>query len=336
MSTKYQEPLYSRNKVKKAGKAVICPDISPEEYNESTAIVNNWRASHAYPLQSIYVSLKRNGKEDYLYAQRLKRISSIKHKLNRWSNMKLDSMQDIGGCRIVVNSLDELNQYIRTIKSMKWNHILKEEYDYVSSPKSDGYRCYHLVYKFRSTRKKEYNDLLIEVQVRTKVQHLWSTAVETMDEIDNDNLKGGTGKAQNRTFFYLISQILQKYEESDYNAESLKDSAIIAELREFETENHLLDKLAEVRRTEIYRGMVDGRDGYFILAMDMAQQKTDIHFYEDALSATAQYESLESMKKDYMDIVLVSTESIDALEKAYPNYFSNIQEFVELMQSLIS
>lgn len=112
--------------------------------------MNNWRSSHAFPLQSIYVNLKRNGQDTYLYAQRLKRYESISKKLKRWQYMKLDSMQDLGGCRVVVPNLSELHSFVDKIKQLRWNHLLKEEYNYVDNPKPDGYRCYHLVYKFIS------------------------------------------------------------------------------------------------------------------------------------------------------------------------------------------
>ena len=211
MKRNYQAPEYSKNQVKKAGEAICSSDISREDYNHALLIANNWRAAHAYPLQSLYVSIKRAGDASFLYAQRMKRMDSITRKLKRWTRMKLTSMQDLGGCRVVVNNLQELYAFVDKLKSIKWNHALREEYNYIDNPKEDGYRCYHLVYSFQSKNKAEYNGMLIEVQIRTQVQHLWATAVETMDEIDNDHLKNGEGKEENKKFFVLASQLLQMY-----------------------------------------------------------------------------------------------------------------------------
>ena len=55
------------------------------KYYEAVDIVNNWRASHSYPLQTIKMTLKRRAKRvcpTALVAQRLKRLASIKLKLN--------------------------------------------------------------------------------------------------------------------------------------------------------------------------------------------------------------------------------------------------------------
>lgn len=157
-----------------------------------------------------------------------------------------------------------------------------------------------------------------------------------MDEIDHDSLKNGNGKEENKKFFLMVSQILQQYEETNYDIDCVKHSETVQELREYERLHHVLDKLSEVRRTEGYRDLVDGKDGYFILIMNTEQEKTDIHFFEESDEATRQYDLFESQKNDYEDIVLVATDSIDTLERAYPNYFSSIQEFVQLVRMLIS
>src|SRR3546814_12020644 len=51
--------------------------------------------------------------------------------------------------------------------------------DYIRSPKSSGYRSIHLVLKYKSKKYPEYNNLLLEVQIRTHAQHSWATAVRS-------------------------------------------------------------------------------------------------------------------------------------------------------------
>ena len=66
-----------------------------------------------------------------------------------------------------------------------------EKYDYIAHPKSDGYRGVHYVYKYRSgsTPKAEFNSLRIEVQLRSRLQHAWATAVETVSTFTGQALK---------------------------------------------------------------------------------------------------------------------------------------------------
>ena len=59
----------------------------------------------------------------------------------------------------------------RSYKIIKFN-------DYVENPKDSGYRSIHYVYKY-SSKADKYNGLKIELQIRTKLQHNWATAVET-------------------------------------------------------------------------------------------------------------------------------------------------------------
>src|SRR5438093_1423376 len=62
-------------------------------------IVNNFRSSHSYPLNTFQIGLRRLAPQDALIAQRLKRLPSILAKLElRRETMKLSQMQDIGGC----------------------------------------------------------------------------------------------------------------------------------------------------------------------------------------------------------------------------------------------
>src|SRR3546814_3079796 len=65
--------------------------------------------------------------------------------------------------------------------------------DYIRSPKSSGYRSIHLVLKYKSKKYPEYNNLLLEVQIRTHAQHSWATAVETVGAVLGQALKSSEG-----------------------------------------------------------------------------------------------------------------------------------------------
>ena len=76
-------------------------------------IYSNWRAAHAYPMHSILIYLRgKTGEIDShaVVVQRLKRAPSIIWKLERFSEMKLARIQDIGGCRAVVKDIKQFEQ----------------------------------------------------------------------------------------------------------------------------------------------------------------------------------------------------------------------------------
>lgn len=89
--------------------------VFSDEYLQSLDIISNWRSSHSFPLNTFTVGLKRRAKDadpDALVAQRIKRLSSIAAKLERFPTMQLSQMQDIGGCRAIVASIADVNRLI--------------------------------------------------------------------------------------------------------------------------------------------------------------------------------------------------------------------------------
>ena len=66
---------------------------------------------------------------------------------------------------------------------------------------------------FIVTKKETYNkNMLIEIQFRTKLQHIWATAVEMMGIYTKSNLKSSKGNKDVLRFFVLVSSIFAKME----------------------------------------------------------------------------------------------------------------------------
>ena len=190
----WEVPKYSKKQIDKAGKIIADSNSSTEEEKEALNILNNWRSSHAYPLQVITNNLRRNN-SNAIVVQRLKRLDSIAGKLKRFPEMSLYRMQDLGGCRVIVDTIDQVYISLEKYKSSRIRHILKRENDYIQNPKISGYRSYHIVYQFHSDDKETYNkNMLIEIQFRTHLQHIWATALETMGIYTKTALKASMGE----------------------------------------------------------------------------------------------------------------------------------------------
>lgn len=201
---------YSRSQIIRAGKVVKKDDITEQERKDAIRVIDNWRAAHAFPLHVIYIHLRNmaKGHEDIIVAERLKRLDSILNKLNREPSMSLWTMQDLGGCRFIVSSVDDIYKYADQYEHSRKRHILKSEYDYVKNPKTSGYRSLHRVYEYHSDKKDTYNkNMLIEIQYRTHLQHVWATAVETMGLFTNEAIKAGQGSRDVNRFFVLTSSL---------------------------------------------------------------------------------------------------------------------------------
>src|SRR5207249_3848889 len=96
-------------------------------FADALTVINNWRSSHSFPLNTFQVSLRHHVKEidpRGLVAQRIKRLSSIHTKLRRFSWLKLSEMQDIGGCRAIVSSIRRVDALVKLYKKGDLKHSL--------------------------------------------------------------------------------------------------------------------------------------------------------------------------------------------------------------------
>lgn len=235
----WEVPKYSKKQIDKAGKTIAAmftqtdTKISIEDFNEAIDILNNWRSSHAYPLEVITNNLRRNN-SNAIVVQRLKRLDSIIGKIERFPNMSLYRMQDLGGCRVIVDSIEDVYRSVKKFKNSKVRHIFKRENDYIQNPKESGYRSYHMVYQFQSDDNDTYNkNILIEIQFRTKLQHIWATAVEMMGIFTKSKLKSSIGDEDILRFFVLVSSLFAQREETPIcpnTSDNTKD--IINEVKE--------------------------------------------------------------------------------------------------------
>jgi putative GTP pyrophosphokinase len=108
-----------------------------------------------------------------------KSTASIIAKLNR-ERSRLSKMQDIAGCRVEVDNIAQQDRVVNDIVAKFPDALV---YDRRLKP-SHGYRAVHVVIDIQS--------FLVEIQVRTSLQHGWASAVERLaDRIDLDIKYGG-------------------------------------------------------------------------------------------------------------------------------------------------
>lgn len=347
----WEEPKYSKKQIDKAGKTISTfsrrikeefdvQGINARDFNEALNILNNWRSSHAYPLEVITNTLRHNNPKA-IVVQRLKRLDSIIGKIERFPDMSLYRMQDLGGCRVIVDSISEVYDAIDKFKTSRIRHILKRENDYIQNPKESGYRSYHMVYQFQSDETETYNkNILIEIQFRTKLQHIWATAVEMMGIFTKSKLKASIGDEDILRFFVLVSSLFAKLEETPICPNTIDDNdAIIQEIKKIDNKLNLVSRVSAlsvaINRTNATKEM-KGK-GYYVLILNYKEKSLRIRGFapEQIDLATKVYDKIEAENNPDVDAVLVSAVSFDVLKEAYPNYFADISEFVKIMRTIL-
>ena len=328
---------HSKSQVDKAGAGLADADLF--SYADALAIINNWRSAHNYPLNILQDGLRKRARlidAKCIIAQRIKRLSSITAKLARFPKMRLSMMQDIGGCRAVMNTVKEVNALVESYKKSSIRHEFHHADDYITKPQTSGYRGIHLVYRYFSDRKKTYNGLKIEVQIRSLNQHAWATAVETVGTFINQALKSSQGHDEWLRFFQLMGSAIAKMEDcAVVSGTPSEPDELHAELK------YLSHKLGVQSHLEAYgaalKKITSGYAGahYFLLVLDPTARLINITgFRNEALQeASARYIEVEKeIKGTDKDAVLVSVDSITALNRAYPNYFLDTHVFVSLLK----
>ncbi|MCP4102963.1 MAG: (p)ppGpp synthetase [Lentisphaerae bacterium] len=331
------KPEYSKKQVNKAGD-LLTPREEFKHYSggkmplvDAIKILFNWRAAHAFPMQIILDFLRKTSlrvDKKAIAVQRLKRISSILEKLKRENGMNLSRMEDIAGCRVVVENCDQVYDIYEKFKKSRTKHILYRERDYINNPKPSGYRSIHLIYKYNAG-KKEYGGLPVEIQIRSQIQHSWATAVEVVGTFTKQALKASSGDKSWLEFFRLVSIEFAKLERNQPYSNAQYNSS-------FNEMSELYNQLDVEKRLHAFKVVAkkiasSKNDTYYLLKLNLTDRLVTVSKFQkkDLENATSQYDSEEQRYKDDSDIdlVLVSAKSVKDLKKAYPNYFLNTGEF---------
>lgn len=354
---------YSGKRVNKAGEKFLTNAIfdEPDDFNSAMDILSYWRFQHETPLETAISLLEEESKKHdkaAIFAKRLKRYPSIVVKLRRFPKMKLKNMQDIGGCRAIVSSKKKLYQIIRELRKrdeFRNNENALRFKDYIKSPKVDGYRGYHLVGTFKDQNR---NNKLIELQLRTTIQHDWATALEIVDLFTGQALKSNKGEENWREFFRLVSQHFSLMEEIHLFAQKSQDEQFIQYQKKLISNNKYFHTGAKIfsyeanlkvmKNLEAFAHSLMVADehvseqqvsGYVLLKVDTQNTNVSSTIFSDSQNDEAEkmYLEFEKEASGASDIVvaLVSTTALGGIKEAYPNYFADSTEFIKYLTYIL-
>jgi putative GTP pyrophosphokinase len=131
-----------------------------------------------------------------------KSTGSIIEKLRRES-IRLTQVQDIAGCRVVVADVPEQERVLKSLRVLFPEAIVIDR----RAHPSYGYRAVHIIVRVAGT--------LVEIQVRTTLQHVWAELSEKFSDELDPSIKYGGGPSEVRKLLAYISEVLAKYEEAE-------------------------------------------------------------------------------------------------------------------------
>ena len=117
--------------------------------------------------------------------------------------MRLTQMQDIAGCRLVVQDVVKQDQVVAQLTAGLPSAVVVDR----RKQPSHGYRAVHVV---ATALGKP-----VEIQVRTELQHLWAQLSEKLSDISDPAVKYGGGDPRARKVLSVASKEIDDVERMD-------------------------------------------------------------------------------------------------------------------------
>ncbi len=248
--------------------------------DETLNMLQGYRTSYREVLSQTFTMLCSKSRQVHpavIVTYRIKRFESIISKLNRYPEMRFSRMWDIGGCRCILKSNEEVYE-LRNIIEQDVDFEIIKTYDYIVKPQDDGYKSLHLFLRHRT------HENIVEVQLRNQVDHNWATLVEITDVLFECKLKElGDNKELLKFHFLLskiseltisdkreISKILSKYNYFERLSEVFSRNYVKVRRQWFEIENKNNHKFFliesnkdDIPKIESFKSSVEAENYYF-------------------------------------------------------------------------
>jgi ppGpp synthetase/RelA/SpoT-type nucleotidyltranferase len=125
---------------------------------------------------------------------------AIVEKLKR-ETIRLNQIQDIAGCRVLVNGLAEQDNLVESLLIL----FPEVEVDDKRRISTNGYRAVHVIV-WKDGRP-------VEIQIRTRLQHAWAEISEKVADDHGHEIKYGKGDESAREFLAKLSNATEKLEQ---------------------------------------------------------------------------------------------------------------------------
>lgn len=139
-----------------------------------------------------------------------KSTPSIVEKLRRES-IRLTQIQDIAGCRLIVLGIVDQEKVVRALANLFERTTIVDR----RQQPSHGYRAVHVIVS--------HDGKMIEIQIRTTLQHLWAELSEKFADVFDPAMKYGGGDKTYREILTEWSFLVERHELSEEELAELRE-----------------------------------------------------------------------------------------------------------------
>ena len=140
-----------------------------------------------------------------------KSTTSLSEKLLRES-IRLTQVQDIAGCRLIVAEMANQERVVESLKKVFDNATVVDRKEHPSH----GYRAVHVIV--------QHVGKLVEIQVRTSLQHVWAELSEKLSDVVDPGIKYGRGDEGVVGILLKYSALVAQEEAQEANLANLETS----------------------------------------------------------------------------------------------------------------
>lgn len=341
MYHKLPRPEYSKNEVRKAGK--LLAEKIPEEHSSEPEVVkafsvfSNWRFSHSYPLLLCRNDLRKHLNELGLTGDiptRIKRNETIRRKLQGDRPLNLDKIQDLGGLRIILPNMKAVNKLTDVYLNQGTRYDIKRSRSYILSPKPDGYRSNHIVLqhpKGIGTNRDNHVGQSIELQIRTKLQHVWATASEGLGYHLGVSFKHGEGDERWHNLFSCMSELFARQD----GIPGRQEYHIAEEIRSLNDQLNALKFLRKAKNSSLTAPQFSYNSWVVLNYERDKAEPTSFRVFDRFDEAEKHLRKIENVSWS-SNAVLLGVSPYFALKAAYPNYFADMGVFTGILAEIVS
>ena len=288
---------------------------SPDSIStDDLTMLQTLRLSYKNLLSAVFNILveesKKIDKRVAIPTYRVKRIESIVSKLQREPKMQLSRMSDIAGCRCILQSNDKV---YALKKRLEKRLCVKHINDYISTPKSNGYKSLHLIVSLSENDSKT-----IEIQLRCLQDHNWATLVEITDLVYGTRIKELGSDGELAEFHRLLSY---SYDPTLSIEQKVRIVNIANAHSYFKRISEIFSKnYIEVRNK--WNASKQSKNNFYLISTDSSGSPEIASFKTFESAEKAYFETyLDNPGNRNIVLTHIKDASFDSISLAYSNYF---------------
>ena len=196
-------PSPSANQIDQLGDRLRVDDYTEDDLR----LLDHFRRSYA-PAYEHTVNAIRENLRNATTGRPAKSTTAIRDKLLR-SSMRLSQMQDIAGCRLIVEDRRQQDELVAQVTELFPGSTVIDR----RVKASHGYRAVHVIVPI--------GEKTVEVQVRTEPQQAWAEYAEKLADTIDPALKYGGGPEGPRAILNALSNVTQFVEQIELDGSGL-------------------------------------------------------------------------------------------------------------------